>query len=143
MNVFTHPYRLLLIDDDESIFNLIKRYVDLRYEGLFVIDYCQTLDEAKKYLEDEEKNFHVAFVDIHLDGGKKPWSVVEEMLSTNRGIQIVALSGDETLITTLECYTNGFRYFINKPVDRKKVYDILDRCADHLNYWHELVKTRL
>lgn len=143
MNVFTRPFRILLIDDDESIYELINRYVQLRYEGQFIVDYCKTLGDAKTYLEDEEKNFHLAFVDIHLDGGKKPWGIVEDMLASNRGIEVVALSGDKTLLTSLECYTNGFRYFVDKPVDRKAIYDVLDRSAAHLNYWHDIIKQRL
>lgn len=143
MNVFTRPFRILLVDDDESIYELINRYVDLRYEGQFVIDYCRSVEEVNTYLENEEINFHIAFVDIHLDGGKKPWSIVEQMFESNRGLEIVGLSSDKTLITSLECYTNGLRYFIDKPIDRKKLYEVLDSCAEHLNYWYEIVKQRL
>ncbi|MDD0853236.1 response regulator [Halobacteriovorax sp. GB3] len=141
--IFQPPFQILLVDDDPSIHELIETYVTLRYAGDVDVVYRNTLQSAREYIDNSKSVIHFAFCDIHLDDGRLAWDVIKECFIVEKGIQIVALSADQTLITAIESYNNGARYFLEKPIDKKELYRVIDHCIEHLSYWHNLIKKRV
>lgn len=138
--IFQAPYKIVLIDDDEDVVNLVKYWVNNHYGDRVHVSSYLTYNEGLKFVEGNET--HIVICDIHL-GDEHGEDIIARCEQLERGIKVIALSADMSLTTALECFSLGADFFIDKPISETQVCGVVDRCIDHFRYWHHIIQSRV
>lgn len=119
--------RILIVDDDQSINTLLKRYLDRRMPGFTVI---QAFDgfEAGKLIS--ESNPGVILLDISLPGidGHKLSRRIKEDHAIGSPI-IIAITGLTDLDVEATILAEGADAFFRKPLDFEKLYEKIEELS--------------
>ena len=113
------PYHLLVIDDDSLIIDSLKLVLPKHWKMTAVQD--ASLLDAKIMC-------HAAFVDMHLKGNLKDPegpAIIERLAKTNSQIEIIAMSGDQSLSLMESCLKNGAKKFLAKPLMSDEILSTL------------------
>jgi DNA-binding response OmpR family regulator len=117
--VLTNDTRVLIIDDDKSILNILSRI--LVKKG-FSVDTAQSGQEAMRKLA--AKTYSVALIDVRLQdtNGLDLLIKIQEIAPKMRKILLTGYPSDEDRIKALE---RGADYYLAKPVDSEKLVEII------------------
>ncbi len=137
--IFNTPYQVVIIDDDNDTLNLIKNILLRSFPDLYVKSF-ERYEEALEYIE--SNLVHIVICDIHI-GQVSGLEVMRELLALEKGLQLIALSADHSIMTGLECFNIGVSYFLDKPINQKRLSFVLSHCIANLNDWHELIAEHL
>ncbi|MEE9614735.1 MAG: response regulator [Thermodesulfobacteriota bacterium] len=115
--------KLLIVDDDQYIINLITTIAGKH--GAEVTSYTNVADALRKLMEEE---FDTVLVDLHLPGmdGLSAIPLVREL---DPDINIGLMTSDTRPDVKARVLTGGADFFLQKPDDIMKLWDVLQRCA--------------
>ena len=140
--IFRKPYRVVVIDDDEAMLELIKVYLSQVSHELITYSLFKSASDAMAFIENHL--VHIVITDIHLeDGDQDGGDIITRCLKLEKGIQIVAITEDPSLLTAINCYNRGARYILPKPFTKKQFREHLDSLFIFFEQWHELIKDKL
>ena len=122
----TLPLRVLIIDDDEDIRDLLPLLIELAYKGKCIFQTATTVQEALDMLDTttSDKLPHLILVDVGLPGGILGPEIKPRLDERNiRGITVIAQTNNNPKETLRDfSYLDGA---VQKPVD---MTDPEDRC---------------
>lgn len=139
MNIFSYPYELLVIEDDRSIFQLIEKILHPVFGNKIRLTYAENIEQAIERMENHQ--VHIALVDLHL-GAEYGSDALKACIKMEKGVQLVAMSADHSLLKAIEVFNIGANYFLDKPIEKRSLIDVVERSVAHIDYWHNLVRSR-
>jgi DNA-binding NtrC family response regulator len=138
--IFNRPFRIVIIDDDECILNLIWKYLSQFSGDEITFSAFSHPEEALAFIE--EHQVHIVITDLQLED-KNGADVISKCLEMQKGIQVIALSADKKLMTAIDCFNRGAKYYLDKPIDKVAFRATIRSCIDFLDLWHELLKNKV
>lgn len=124
-------YKILLIEDNEFI---IKGIVYLLKQHNFDVDVVSTLNEAKKYLEN---NYNLIILDLMLPDGDGIDFFKETL--TNQPTLVLTAKDDEDVIS--DCLDNGVEDYMVKPFKAKELLSRINKII-RKNKDNNLIKVK-
>ena len=98
------PVRILIVDDDEDDFFIIREYID-KIEGQeFEIDWCNKYSEAVKKIC--EARHHLYFIDYRLNA-KTGLELIQEAVKNNCEEPFILLTGNGNRLIDLQAMESG------------------------------------
>ncbi|MGM0443012.1 MAG: response regulator [Fibrobacterota bacterium] len=125
-------YRILLVDDEEEIRQMLSRH--FRFRG-FAINCAATVAEAQDYLN--ENIYHIVISDIVMPGanGTELLSFLKDDFPMIRSIMV---TGYISLENALTCMRRGADTCIFKPLnDLSELDDAVERAVEWHKRWQE------
>jgi DNA-binding NtrC family response regulator len=138
--IFNRPFRIVIIDDDESILNLLWKYLSHFSADEITFSAFSLPEEAMAFIQ--EHQVHIVITDLQLED-KNGADIISKCLEMQKGIQVIALSGDKKLMTAIDCFNRGAKYYLDKPIDKTAFRATIRSCIDFLDLWHELLKHKV
>jgi two-component system response regulator HydG len=120
----THQPTLLVVDDDEAVRGIVSAFA--RRAG-FAVVCCGGGAEALAHLEHHRAD--VAAVDLRMPqiGGLE---VLKAIRGADPDCQVILMSGDTTIASAVEAIKLGAMDYLPKPLDLKRLRDLLDTVND-------------
>ncbi|EQC46252.1 response regulator [Bacteriovorax sp. Seq25_V] len=140
MMSFTRPYRIVLIDDDPEMLNLMWKQLSSVSEADISISAFSNPDEAMSFIRSHL--VHIVITDIHLEFTSGA-DVISNCINLQRGLQIIGVTADTSIMTAIECFNRGAKYLLTKPLPKGQLIKIVSKCISFLNDWHEILADRL
>lgn len=138
--VFNKPYRLVVIDDDESTLNLIWKFLSKQSEKDITFSMFTSGDEALEFIDKHQ--VHIVITDIHLESSHGS-DIISHCMALEKGLQIIGLSADQNMTTAIDCFNRGAKYLLEKPINKQKLSSAVDECIAFIDRWHENIKERV
>ncbi len=130
------PYKILIVDDEEGITDIVGIYLKQIYEDRLEI---HETNDPKKALEIIQKG-DIDFLITDLTMPKITGEILlVEAMKAQKGIQVIVLSGMDTYVTALNCFLDGAASFIKKPPQKEQIKDAVDICIHKLEFWKEFL----
>lgn len=120
--ISTERIKVLLIDDDFDIQNIVKIFLDSSKYDL----YCVSTGE-KGIEEFYSRPFDIVMVDLNLPGmpGKE---AIKRLKSIQKNqVRIVAFSAQSRKEEILECFSLGCDFYLQKPFDKKSLNKFIEK----------------
>ena len=118
--------RVLVVDDD---LDLLETLIDmLEHEGYEV---ASALGRQSGLAEAERFSPHVAVLDIRL-GADSGIDLLEELRRLDPQLICIMMTGYSSIDTAMEAIHKGAYDYLQKPVEMRYLFSILDRCFDRL-----------
>ena len=116
------PVRILIVDDDEDDFIILKEYIS-RIEGLqFQVDWCGKYKEAREKVC--EGTYHLYFIDYVL-GARSGLELIQESISGRCEEPFILLTGNGNHAIDLKAMESGaVDYLVKGELNTEK----LERC---------------
>jgi len=116
------PVRILIVDDDEDDFIILKEYIS-RIEGLeFQVDWCGKYKEAREKVC--EGTYHLYFIDYVL-GARSGLELIQESISGSCEEPFILLTGNGNHAIDLKAMESGaVDYLVKGELSTEK----LERC---------------
>lgn len=116
----TRVFSLLIVDDDLLVHQALKLCLPPAWKV-----FSATKLEAVQF----ERFYHAAFVDMHLEPGKKAVGpqIIEGLIKHNPQLDVVAMSGDLSRSLMEQCLKAGAQKFLAKPLMPEEVLLILNK----------------
>ncbi len=124
----THP-KILIIDDDEQIRNLLKDLLQAEYRCIV----AESAEEALNVLE--RSVFDLIISDISLSG-ISGLELVPRILERSPDTVVVMISGQQTIDFAIESMRAGAFDYVTKPLDLRQVQAAVRRALSQ----HQLLK---
>ena len=116
------PVQILIVDDDEDDFLILKEYISNIVEQEFVIDWCYKYEEAEKRIC--EAKYHLYFVDYRL-GAKTGLDLIQECIEKNCEEPFILLTGNGNRAIDMKAMESGaVDYLVKSELSTEK----LERC---------------
>lgn len=128
---------LVLVDDQEDILETLEiKIPDLCDFDIEMFTFTN-LQDATDFIF--ENPIEAVITDIHL-GEELGIDIFEYCSYLNKGIQVIALSGDTSKETLEKCFNAGVEYFLNKPFQDEQIQEALSKVRNHFQYWNKVIK---
>ena len=128
-------YKILIVDDEETILELISDY--LTQEGFSVETTTDPLDALEKV---ENGKVKIILTDIKMpkmDG----ITLLENIKKINGLVQVIIMTGYACLDNTVKCLEEGANDYLIKPFKNlAEVKEIVTLTVNKLNRWEKVVK---
>jgi DNA-binding NtrC family response regulator len=128
--------KLVLVDDQEDILETLEIKIPDVCEYEVEMFSFKNLQDATDFIF--ENPIDGVITDIHL-GEELGIDIFEYCSYLNKGIQVIALSGDTSKDTLEKCFNSGVEYFLNKPFQDEQIKEAIDKIYDHFIYWRKLI----
>ncbi len=138
--IFNRPFRIVIIDDDECILNLTWKYLSQFPDDEITFSAFSHPEEALAFIQKHQ--VHIVITDLQLED-KNGADVISKCLEMQKGIQVIALSADKRLMTAIDCFNRGAKYYLDKPIDKTAFRATVRSCIDFLDLWHDLLKHKI
>lgn len=129
-------YKILVVDDEESIVNALTRYLTLYdYDVIGVTTPEEALALVKK------ENIMVVISDIMMPhmSGIELLAAIKEF---NGMVQVIMCTGVVKIENVLECLRLGANHCFLKPLDDlAQIKDAVDDATGRLARWEELIRS--
>ena len=66
---------------------------------------------------------------------------MRRLFDLSQGIEVIMVTGADSLISAYSCLNDGARYFIPKPVKAEDLNTCVDLCLDHFRRWNDAIVT--
>lgn len=110
-----HNYKILVIEDDKIVSNLLKKFLEMRGHKVFCYEYPGEGLQAFKQL-----TFDVCLLDLSLPG-MNGIQVAEEIRDVDEFIPILFISSHAKAEDRIEALRTGADDFITKPINMEEV----------------------
>jgi len=122
VNMNLLPIRILIVDDDEDDFFIIREYIN-KIEGQhFITDWCHLYDEASKMIC--AGKYDLYFIDYRL-GAKTGLELIQESVKNNCEEPLILLTGNGNRKLDMEAMVSGaVDYLVKGELNTEK----LERC---------------
>jgi DNA-binding NtrC family response regulator len=128
--------KLVLVDDQEDILETLEIKIPDVCDYEIEMFSFKNLQDATDFIF--ENPVDGVITDIHL-GEELGIDIFEYCSYLNKGIQVVALSGDTSKDTLEKCFNAGVKYFLNKPFQDEQIKEAIDKIYNHFMYWRQLI----
>ena len=119
--------RVLIVDDDPALLDILPRLLRLRIEGLEI----DTAESARRALEKiDEIDYDAVVTDIKMPG-MDGLALLEEINKLRPGTPTLLISGHGEHDLALQALRGGAYDFIQKPVEREYLVAALRRAIDN------------
>ncbi|MEE2744427.1 MAG: response regulator [Bdellovibrionota bacterium] len=132
--------KLVLVDDQEDILETLEIKIPDVCDYEIEMFTFTNLQDATDFIF--ENPIHAVITDIHL-GEELGIDIFEYCSYLNKGIQVIALSGDTSKETIEKCFNAGVEYFLNKPFQDEQIRESLDKVHNHFKYWRKIIDESL
>ena len=123
--------RAAICDDRAEDAQLVAQYVrewgESREESVALEMFPSA--EAFLFAYDEDKNFDLLLLDVEM-GGMDGVSMARRVRAENKTVQIIFITGYSDYIA--EGYDVAALHYLMKPVNREKLFGVLDRAVERL-----------
>ncbi len=129
-------YKILIVDDEESIVNALIRYL-----SLYEYDVVGTTKPEEALAMVKEENIMVVISDIMMPEmtGIELLAAVKEF---NGMVQVIMCTGVVKIENVLECLRLGANNCFLKPLDDlSQIKDAIDEATGRLGKWEELIRS--
>lgn len=106
------PVKILVVDDDEDDFLLIKEYISNIRDQQFVIDWCAIYGDARKKIC--AKEYDLYFID-YLLGAKTGLDLIRDSVKSNCEEPFILLTGNGNRVINMEAMQSGAVDYLVKP----------------------------
>src|SRR5437868_3869769 len=116
------PVHVLVVDDDEDDFLILREYLHMIEGQEFVIDWCNSYDEASKKIA--ASKYQVYFIDYRL-GARTGLELIEESIKNNCEEPFILLTGNGNITLDRKAMESGaIDYLVKSELNPEK----LERC---------------
>ena len=116
------PVKILVVDDDEDDFMILREYINKIDGHEFAIDWCNIYDEAARRIA--ERKYQLYFVDYRL-GAKTGLELIGEAIGNNCEEPFIFLTGNGNLALDRKAMETGaVDYLVKAELSAEK----LERC---------------
>lgn len=134
MNIRFDP-KIAIIEDEPAVAHLLERIIRANFPQVPVVAFDDPF-EALPVIE--EQRYNIVITDIHLPNLHGD-DLIRRLNELKQGIQTIVLTGDETMVIALTCFRLGARFFINKPLNKEKLFIAIRNCMESLCCWAEKI----
>lgn len=122
MNSFKMPIKLAIVDDDKLSLTAQAGML-AGVEDIEILKF-ESAESALEHIT-EHKNIGILISDINLPG--MPGELlVEKVMALNQGIDIIVVTGSQSLSKTIPCLMAGAREILSKPVEKQSLIDAVN-----------------
>ncbi len=132
------PHKVVIIDDEEEVLEVISEVVKRLFTDKVEVVSFTSSKETWEYVQHHE--VRIVLSDLHLPD-IHGLDLVRNIIGLNRGIQVVAITGDRSCSAAFECFMNGVHGYITKPATMQKIQDTVGQCLSNLEYWKRIIES--
>ncbi len=121
---------ILIVDDNPDIRNILNELIsDLGYQTRVAANYQQALAEIDKKLPD------VAVLDVKLSNteNNEGLKLLDHIKNKDKDIPVIIISGHANIEMAVNSLRLGAFEFIQKPFDKNRLTNFINRAAEHHN----------
>ena len=121
---------ILIVDDNPDIRNILNELIsDIGYTTRLAANFQQGLSEIDKKLPD------VALLDVKLSNTEnhEGLKLLEHIHNKNKDIPVIIISGHANIEMAIESLRLGAFEFIQKPFDKNRLTNFINRAVEHYN----------
>ncbi len=124
---------ILIIDDNSEIrFILNEILTETGYVTRLAANYNQALKEIDKKLPD------IAIIDVKLDKSENDGiELLNHIKTKNKDIPVIIISGHANIEMAIKSLRSGAFEFIQKPFDKNRLVNFVNRAAENINLKNE------
>lgn len=124
-------YKIALCDDEEALLRLVSGLVEEWAASRRIACGIETFPSAEAFLfqYQEDKSFDILLLDIEMKG-MDGVTMAKAVRREDEAVQIIFLTGYSDYI--MEGFEVAALHYLMKPVDREKLFTVLDRAAEKL-----------
>lgn len=115
-----------LIDDDQQVINIIENIIEDEKLG-FIIGSSTDAEEALREITSRKPD--IVIIDM-LMPKKDGASIVTEVKSVHKDVKFIMISQISTKNIIAKAYDSGVEFFINKPINRIEVLNVIKNIID-------------
>lgn len=136
--MLNHPHKVVIVDDEEEVLEVIAEVVKRLFGERVEVVAFSSSEETWEYVQHNEVRLVLSDLHLpHIHG----LDLVRQIIGLNRGIQVVAITGDRSCSAAFECFMNGVHGYITKPATMQKIQDTVGQCLSHLDYWKRVIES--
>lgn len=128
------PYKILVVDDEKEICEIIQDNLELEYGELIDVQSCYSVEEALLIIEKED--VRIILCDFHLPGSDGD-SLLKKAQGMSSGIRFIMLTGDVNFQTVMSSFLDGAVSIISKPFTPEDLINAVNICIKRLQYWQK------
>lgn len=128
------PYKILVVDDEPAICEIIQDILESEYKELVDIQCCHSTEKALAIIEKED--VRIILCDFHLPGGDGD-TLLKKSLGMSSGIRFIMLTGDVSFQTVMSSFLDGAVSIISKPFTPEDLITPVNICIKRLQYWQK------
>ncbi len=132
---------ILIVDDNADIRIILDDMIkDAGFKTRLAANYNQALSEIDKKIPD------VAIIDVKLDKGDNDGiELLNHLKQKNKDVPVIIISGHANIEMAIESLKSGAFEFIQKPFDRERLMNFVNRAVEKINLIKEnkSLKTQL
>lgn len=124
-------YKIALCDDEEALLQLVSGLVEEWAAARRTVCGIETFPSAEAFLfqYQEDKSYDILLLDIEMTG-MDGVTMAKAVRREDEAVQIIFLTGYSDYI--LEGFEVAALHYLMKPVDREKLFTVLDRAVEKL-----------
>jgi len=136
----SHNKALLIVEDDPSIIELLKRLLQHFFKSIHT---ASTVEDALEiYKKHYSQELFLVITDINLDQGSGI-DLTYRLKILNKEQRVIALSALEDSNIFIESIECGIDSFLLKPIGQNKLFKTLISTLEKVNYDQELLNNRV
>ena len=130
---------ILIIDDNAEIRLILDEIlVETGFKTRLAANYNQALTEIDKKLPD------VAIIDVKLDKSENDGiELLSHIKTKNKDLPVIIISGHANIEMAIKSLKSGAFEFIQKPFDRERLVNFVNRAVENVNLKNENKKLKL
>ncbi len=124
-----HTTEILIVDDNADIRVILNDMIkDAGFKTRLAANYNQALSEIDKKIPD------VAIIDVKLDKGDNDGiELLNHLKQKNKDVPVIIISGHANIEMAIESLKSGAFEFIQKPFDRERLMNFVNRAVENIN----------
>ena len=124
---------ILIVDDNADIRVILNDMIkDAGFKTRLAANYNQALSEIDKKIPD------VAIIDVKLDKGDNDGiELLNHLKQKNKDVPVIIISGHANIEMAIESLKSGAFEFIQKPFDRDRLMNFVNRAVEKINLIRE------
>jgi DNA-binding NtrC family response regulator len=130
--MITTPYKILVVDDQPEICELIKDILEDHYGDTVHIQTTDNVDRGVQIIQNED--IRLILCDFHLPGGDGD-TLLRAAQQLRSGIRFIMLTGDVSFETVMASFLEGAVSIIEKPFKPEQLIASVNICIKRLQYW--------
>lgn len=128
--------KLLVVDDDKNITNLLRQ----KFEKNSDFQASVLNDPALAMQKIQREDFRIILLDIDMPL-KSGLELLGEIKAYDSSIQVIMITGHETLGNLTFAFQAGAEYIVLKPiVEFRELLDKVNLCYDKLCHWSRAIE---
>jgi len=119
--------KVLIVDDNQSNLKILAHYLELTDMHVVSLSSGEEVIATLQKAREEENQFDIGILDIQMPG-MSSYEVAKAVLNSAFRIPLIALSSS-TERDVEKCEEAGFDGFLNKPIRREKLFQMIERIS--------------